>query len=90
MMVEVRRAVLDDAAAIAGVHVRAWQVAYRGLMPDGVLDDLSVEEREEIWRRAMTGEERPAVYVAVEGSALVGFCAAVAETEVRLRAPVTA
>jgi ribosomal protein S18 acetylase RimI-like enzyme len=78
MVVEVRRAVLDDAAAIAGVHVRTWQVAYRGLMPDEVLDGLSVEQREEIWRRAMTGEKSPAVYVAVERSAVVGFCAVAA------------
>jgi ribosomal protein S18 acetylase RimI-like enzyme len=75
MVVEVRRAVPNDAAPIAAVHVRAWQVAYRGLMPDEVLDGLSVEQREAMWRQALTAEERPAVYAAVEEEAVVGFCA---------------
>jgi ribosomal protein S18 acetylase RimI-like enzyme len=77
-MVEVSRAVPDDAAAIASVHVRAWQVAYRGLMPDEVLDGLSVEQREEMWRQVMTGEEDTAVYIALDGRAVVGFCAVAA------------
>jgi GNAT superfamily N-acetyltransferase len=78
MALEVRRAVLEDAAPIAAVHVRTWQVAYRGLMPDEVLDGLSVEGREEMWRQATTGDERSAVYVAVEGEVVVGFCAVAA------------
>jgi len=78
MAVEVRRAVPDDAAPIAAVHVRAWQVAYRGLMPDDVLDGLSVERREEMWQQALTGEDSPGVYVAVTDGAVVGFCAVAA------------
>jgi ribosomal protein S18 acetylase RimI-like enzyme len=74
-MVQVRRAVANDAVPIAGVHVRAWQVAYRGLMPDEVLDGLSVEPRARFWQQALAGERGPAVYVAVDGSAVVGFCA---------------
>ena len=77
-MVEVRRAVPDDAGPVAVVHVRTWQVAYRGLMPDEVLDGLSVEQREEMWRQALSGEERLTMYVAVEDGAVVGFCAALA------------
>jgi hypothetical protein len=34
--------VVDDADAIAPVHVRSWQAAYRGFMPDEVLDGLDV------------------------------------------------
>lgn len=78
MPLEVRPAIPDDAAAIAAVHVRAWQVAYRGLIPDEVLDGLSVEQRQEAWRQAMSGEDSPAVYVAVKDGAVVGFCAAAA------------
>jgi GNAT superfamily N-acetyltransferase len=36
----VRPAVVDDADAIARVHVRSWQVAYRGFMPDELLDSI--------------------------------------------------
>lgn len=78
MAVEVRRAVPEDAAQVAAVHVRTWQVAYRGLLPDEVLDGLSVTEREKMWRDALTGKQSPAVYVAVEGEIVVGFCAVAA------------
>lgn len=46
----VRPARLADADGIAEVHVRSWQAAYRGLMPQDVLDGLSVEQRAEGWR----------------------------------------
>lgn len=74
-MLEIRRAVPEDAASIAAVHVRTWQVAYRGLIPDDTLDGLSVADREQRWREALAGEQGPAVYVAVEDTAVVGFCA---------------
>lgn len=31
-----RLATLDDAGAIADIHVRGWQATYRGLVPDEV------------------------------------------------------
>ena len=36
-----------DAMAVARVHVRSWQVGYRGLLPDAYLDGLRAEERAE-------------------------------------------
>ena len=45
----VRAARLDDAEAIADAHVRGWLATYRGLVPDRVLDDLSVERRAAAW-----------------------------------------
>jgi hypothetical protein len=59
--VNIRRAIATDAATIAGIHVRAWQWAYRGLIPDAFLDSLSVEARETSWRRQL---ERTATRVA--------------------------
>lgn len=35
------------------VHVRSWQVAYRGIVPDAILDGLSIESRVEFWARAI-------------------------------------
>jgi len=46
----VRDARVDDADEVAGVHVRSWQAAYRGLIDQAVLDGLSVEQRAESWR----------------------------------------
>lgn len=52
----VRPATVDDAPAIVGAQVAAWQAAYRGIMPDAYLDNLSSEP----WSRA----ERRAVAIA--------------------------
>ena len=49
----VRPAVLDDAAAIARVHVASWRTTYRGLLPDDFLSSLSEESYTDRWRRVM-------------------------------------
>jgi ribosomal protein S18 acetylase RimI-like enzyme len=46
----VRPAVLQDAPAIAAVHVATWRDAYAGLLPDDFLDGLDVDQRAERWR----------------------------------------
>lgn len=51
---EIRTAAIDDAHGVAIVHVTSWQTAYRGLMPNDVLDGLSVEQREDGWRQIIT------------------------------------
>lgn len=75
-MVELRAARPGDAYAIAGVQVRSWRAAYRGLLPDDVLAGLSVRNREQFWSGALTA--RPAhtgILVAAIGDAVVGFAA---------------
>src|SRR5262245_66569050 len=49
----IREAEPKDAEAIAEVHVRSWQAAYRGQLTDEYLDGLSVEERLEQHRRSL-------------------------------------
>lgn len=44
-----RAATVDDAPVIADIHVRGWQTTYRGLVPDAVLDRLSIERRRVGW-----------------------------------------
>ena len=43
----IRDAELRDARGIAEVHVRSWQAAYAGIVPDEDLAQLSVDEREQ-------------------------------------------
>jgi len=68
----VRPAVVADAPAVASVHVQTWQAAYRGLVPDSVLDELSVEARTSMWER---GIPRGGVWVGLVDSAVAGFAA---------------
>jgi ribosomal protein S18 acetylase RimI-like enzyme len=51
---EVRRAQLDDCAAIAAVQVAGWRAAYRGLIPDAYLDGLEVDEQARKWAGILT------------------------------------
>jgi GNAT superfamily N-acetyltransferase len=46
----VRDATIADAEAVAGIHVRSWQAAYRGLIDQAFLDALSITDRTERWR----------------------------------------
>jgi ribosomal protein S18 acetylase RimI-like enzyme len=73
LAVTVRGATVDDARMIAEVHVASWRWAYRGQMPDRILDSLSVDEREANWRRSLEdGKAQAAVAIDAAG-ALVGF-----------------
>lgn len=73
--VTVRPAELEDAASIAVVHVRTWQDAYRGLMPQDYLDNQSVERRREVWQRILTETDWPrtGAFVAENGDGVIGF-----------------
>jgi len=70
--VTVRHADVDDAEAIAAVHVAAWRTTYRGLLPDEYLDSLDEAGYAERWRRIL-GDPRSRVYVAADGRDVVGF-----------------
>ena len=65
----------EDAEAIAAIHVHAWQVAYRGIVPSAVLVSLSVEQRTEVWQQNIA---RAASHtsVAEEGSQILGWVSA--------------
>jgi GNAT superfamily N-acetyltransferase len=58
-MASVRPAVLTDAPKVARIGVRAWQAAYQGLMPNGYLDRLSVEQRTASWEQGLARPVEP-------------------------------
>jgi ribosomal protein S18 acetylase RimI-like enzyme len=69
----IRRAEPSDVDAIAQVHVKTWQVAYRRHMPDSVLDSLDVSKRAAMWSKALE-QSATLVLVATVDRAIVGFC----------------
>jgi GNAT superfamily N-acetyltransferase len=71
----IRRAEVSDAAAIAGVHVRSWQVAYEGLVPQDFLDRMDPAERQPSWRRQLTEAywPRKGILVAETDRRIIGF-----------------
>ena len=67
---EVRPATLADAAEIAVIHVRSWQAAYRGLMPQDFLDALDPAARAARWRQNLAALDWPASGVLVVSAGL--------------------
>ncbi|MEZ0507418.1 N-acetyltransferase family protein [Pseudomonas sp. Env-44] len=70
----IRRALPTDAKAIAQVHIRSWQDAYRDLMPAQFLSGLQVTlaRREAHWARSLASGEST-VWVAEVGQQIVGW-----------------
>lgn len=72
---KIRRAQVEDAAQIVTIHVRSWQVAYRGQVPQDYLDSL--DQRMTVGRREQhlrdVDWERAGILVAEDESAILGF-----------------
>jgi ribosomal protein S18 acetylase RimI-like enzyme len=69
-----RAALPADAAAIARVHVASWRTTYPGMLPDGYLAGLDVEEYAARWSRTLEDPYgRSEVLVAEEAGGIVGF-----------------
>jgi len=70
----IREAEAKDIEAIASIHVRAWQDAYRGQLSDDYLDGLDVNERIPQTRSMIDGSPPEfRTWVAEEGADVVGF-----------------
>ena len=69
----VRPARPADAESVAGIHVRSWQAAYVGIVPQPILDRLSVERRAASWRSTIEDDGAERVWVVEEGDRIRGF-----------------
>lgn len=59
--------------AVACVHVRSWQIAYRNLLPQDYLDQLRPEDRAARYEFGNPDPQRPQTIVAVEDGTVCGF-----------------
>jgi ribosomal protein S18 acetylase RimI-like enzyme len=73
--VTIRVATEADAAGIASVHVRSWQEAYAGIVPEAYLASLDAGERTAQWTRYLREGPKDDIrtWVAVAGGRAVGF-----------------
>ena len=63
----------EDALAVARVHVRSWQVAYRGLLPDEYPGGLRPEDRASKYDSSTRDPLQPRTIVAIREEAILGF-----------------
>jgi GNAT superfamily N-acetyltransferase len=57
------------------VPVQSWRAPHRGLLPNDVLADLSISDRERFWSDTLTAPVYTRIVVAAIGDAIVGFAA---------------
>jgi ribosomal protein S18 acetylase RimI-like enzyme len=71
----IRAAAVDDAPELAAIGGRAWNLTYRGIVPDPVLDEW-IERAEDGWRSALASRppDSPSrAWVAERGGSVVGY-----------------
>jgi len=78
LAVKLREARRGDEPAVADVHVRAWQEAYRGLIPDEFLDELDPDDRARTYTFESEDPAAPTTLLAVQegedcGEVILGF-----------------
>lgn len=69
----IRRAQIEDAHAIAEVHVASWRTTYKGIMSDEELANLSVERRKLMWDHELNNEQTITYVAEDEQGHIVGF-----------------
>lgn len=74
----------EDAPAVARVHVRSWQAAYRSLLPDDYLDQLRPEDRACKYDFANPEPAKPYTILAAEGESICGFATTMLSRDVEL------
>jgi ribosomal protein S18 acetylase RimI-like enzyme len=55
--VELREAVPDDLGGIVAVFLDCWRQSYRGVLPDRLVDQMTDEAANDLWRRALSSRE---------------------------------
>jgi ribosomal protein S18 acetylase RimI-like enzyme len=69
---KIRPARVNDAPALARVHVDSWCAAYRGLVPDSFLQRFTYQSREERFRQSLVANAEE-TYVVQLNEQVVGF-----------------
>lgn len=83
----IRPARVNDAAAIAGIIIASWRVAYKEVLSPESLNSLSLSERTECWRQRLQEETWPTLVCEAEKK-VVGFaCYSACEDEDKAATP---
>lgn len=71
----IRTAIPEDSQGLAQVRIETWQSAYRTMIEDSILDDVSYEIEAERWRKNLENSENDRfVLVGMQDNEVVGFC----------------
>ncbi len=86
--IQLRRATVADAEAIAAVRIESWLATYRGIIPDSYLDSMRLEDSVTHWRTILealpAAGERICVFVAESEGQVIGFASGMLLSEPKL------
>lgn len=71
-MYEIRYATSHDAKALGEIHAKSWKKAYRGIVPDHILDNISAEKRQKYFEKVIREGSEANALIFMEDTA-VGF-----------------
>jgi ribosomal protein S18 acetylase RimI-like enzyme len=68
-----RKAKLSDAQGIAKVHVDCWRTTYKNIIPNEFLDNLSYDQRTDIWIKNISNEQNYVFVAENDEGHIIGF-----------------
>lgn len=74
MMLQIRKATLNDAEQIAKVHVAAWRMTYKGFLSESFLENVTPESRYILWNNNIEDSNK-IILVLEKNSEIIGFIA---------------
>jgi ribosomal protein S18 acetylase RimI-like enzyme len=74
MNLTIRKAEVEDAGAIAHVHVESWKTTYVGIVSDVFLASLNEEERTQSWREQIRADNI-SIFLVEDETGVFGFVA---------------
>jgi ribosomal protein S18 acetylase RimI-like enzyme len=69
----IRKAKLSDAQGIAKVHVDCWRTTYKNIIPNGFLDNLSYDQRTDLWIKNISNEQNYVFVAENDVGHIIGF-----------------
>ncbi|TFB22877.1 GNAT family N-acetyltransferase [Filobacillus milosensis] len=69
----IRKATMEDAPGIGKVHVDSWQTTYKNIVSDRFLNQLSYDNRTNLWKRNISENEFHIVVAENEEGEIIGF-----------------
>jgi GNAT superfamily N-acetyltransferase len=75
----------EDATAVARVHIRSWQAAYRSILPADYLDNLRPEDRARQYDFVTRDPLKPQTILASEEGVILGFAATMPSRDAELK-----
>lgn len=61
-MFKIRYADINDSKTLGKIHSKSWKVAYKGIVPNEILENITVEKRQKYFEKALSnGWEEDAI-----------------------------